>query len=202
VKQRAVVLALLLLTALAAAASLWKRLEEDGLHDPKSPAIGLLQQPAEALAPLPRDGAGNLVNWVQAIESGAIDPRTNLFAGTEVRVREDAILVARYGSLPSVVFPHRAHTLWLDCSNCHDRLFKAERGANRLSMSAILEGEQCGVCHGAVAFPLTECNRCHSLPHSQVRQFEQRQRELQAARERQASPPSPSPAPNPGPKTP
>jgi hypothetical protein len=31
-------------------------------------------------------------------------------------------------------------------------------------MLAILEGEQCGQCHGAVAFPLTECTRCHAIP--------------------------------------
>jgi c(7)-type cytochrome triheme protein len=154
--------------ALAAAPSLWQRLENDGLHDPKNPAIGLLQQPADALAPLPRDTAGNMVNWVQAIESGAIDPRSNLLPGTEVRVRDDSIIVAKYGSMPAVRFPHRAHTLWLDCANCHDKLFKPKAGANRFSMTAILNGEQCGVCHGAVSFPLTECNRCHSVPNASL----------------------------------
>jgi hypothetical protein len=29
-------------------------------------------------------------------------------------------------------------------------------------MLHILEGKQCGQCHGAVAFPLTECARCHN----------------------------------------
>jgi c(7)-type cytochrome triheme protein len=154
--------------ALAAAPSLWQRLENDGIHDPKSPAIAQLQQPGDALAVLPRDTAGNLVNWVQAIETGAINPRTSLLPGTEVRVRDDAIIIAKYGSLPAVRFPHRAHTLWLDCSNCHDKIFKAKAGANRFSMTAILNGEQCGVCHGAVSFPLTECNRCHSVPNSSL----------------------------------
>jgi hypothetical protein len=113
-----------------AAASLWKRLENDGIHDPKSPAIAVLQQPAEALEPLPRDSAGNLVNWVKAIESGAINPRTNLLPQTEVRLREDDIIVAKFGSMPAVKFPHRAHTLWLDCANCHEGLFKSKAGAN------------------------------------------------------------------------
>lgn len=152
-----------------AAPSLWAPLEKDGLHDPEGPGLAQLQQPAEALAPLPRDTAGNLVNWVKAIDSGAIDPRTHLFPQTELRLRDDDIIVARFGSMPAVKFPHRQHTLWLDCSNCHDRIFKAERGANRLSMTAILNGEQCGVCHGAVAFPLTECNRCHSVPNASLR---------------------------------
>jgi len=65
--MRALLLSLLLVTAAWAATSPWQRLEDDGVHDPKNPAIGLLQQPGEALAALPRDTAGNLVRWVQAI---------------------------------------------------------------------------------------------------------------------------------------
>lgn len=157
-----------------AAPTLWKPLASDGLHDPSSPAIGQLQEPAEALSPLPRDTAGNLVNWVRAIDSGAIQPRSSLLPGTEVRLRDDALIIAKYGSMPAVRFPHRQHTLWLDCANCHDRLFKPKAGANRFSMTAILNGEQCGTCHGAVAFPLTECNRCHSVSHAELRALERK----------------------------
>jgi c(7)-type cytochrome triheme protein len=162
--MRAACLLLALLTPLALAQ--WKPLDKDGVHDPKSPALPLLQQPAEALAPLPRDGAGNLVNWVRAIDSGAIAPRAAL--RTEVRLREDDIIVSKFGSMPAVKFPHRAHTLWLDCSNCHDKPFLPKTGANKLRMSRILDGEQCGVCHGAVAFPLTECNRCHNTSNASL----------------------------------
>jgi hypothetical protein len=31
-------------------------------------------------------------------------------------------------------------------------------------MVQILLGEKCGVCHGKVAFPVSECRRCHSKP--------------------------------------
>ncbi|MBL8305684.1 MAG: hypothetical protein JNM33_03240, partial [Rubrivivax sp.] len=159
--------ALGLLAAVAwASPSLWTRLEADGVHDPKNPGLAQLQQPGDALAPLPRDTAGNQVRWVAAIESGAINPRTNLFPETVVRTLDTEIIIAKYGSMPAVKFPHRPHTLWLDCANCHDHLFKAQAGANKFSMLAILNGEQCGLCHGAVAFPLTECNRCHSVPNS------------------------------------
>lgn len=161
--------ALVVVTAALAAPSLWMRLEADGVHDPQSPAIGVLQQPGEALAVLPRDTAGNQVNWVAAIDSGAINPRTHLLPQTEVRLRHDDLIIAKYGSMPAVKFPHRQHTLWLDCANCHEQLFKSKAGANRFSMTAILNGEQCGVCHGAVAFPLTECNRCHSVPNASLR---------------------------------
>jgi c(7)-type cytochrome triheme protein len=154
--------------AALAATTLWARLENDGVHDPRSPAIGLLQQPGDALEALPRDSAGNQVNWVAAIDRGAINPRTNLLPETQVRLRDDDIIVAKFGSMPAVKFPHRQHTLWLACENCHDGLFKAKVGGNKLSMSAILNGEQCGVCHGAVAFPLTECNRCHSVSNASL----------------------------------
>ena len=162
-------IALLGVAAAFAATSLWTRLEKDGVHDPRSPAIRLLQQPAEALAPLPRDTAGNQVNWVRAIDSGAINPRTSLLPETQVRLRDDDFIIAKFGSMPAVKFPHRQHTLWLDCSNCHEELFKSKAGANKFDMTAILNGEQCGVCHGAVAFPLTECNRCHSVPNASLR---------------------------------
>ncbi|MBL8343224.1 MAG: hypothetical protein JNL30_17290 [Rubrivivax sp.] len=165
---RVVLGAAALVAAAAATASLWARLQDDGVHDPRSPAMAQLQQPAEALAPLPRDTAGNQVNWVQALDSGAIAPRSTLLDSAPVRTRDDSFLISRFGSMPAVRFPHRQHTLWLDCANCHEALFKSQRGANRYSMSAILEGEQCGVCHGAVAFPLTECNRCHSVSNAQL----------------------------------
>jgi c(7)-type cytochrome triheme protein len=184
-------LAVLLLTvatlATAALSPLWLRLHKDGLHDPANPGLAQLQEPAEALEPLPRDTAGNLVNWVRAIDGGAIAPRTNLLPETVVRLREDELIIARYGSMPAVKFPHRQHTLWLDCSNCHEHLFKSRAGANRFSMLAILNGEQCGVCHGAVAFPLTECRRCHSVPNELLRR--------QAAASAAAAASNPSAAP-------
>lgn len=158
-----------MLVILAAAAGIspsaaqWQPLDKDGVHDPKSPGLRQLQQPSEALSQLPPDTAGNLVRWVQALEKGAINPRTNIRPETEVRLLDQDILLNLRGGMPIVRFPHRQHTLWLDCNNCHEHLFKSKLGANKLSMFQILQGEQCGLCHGAVAFPLTECKRCHSV---------------------------------------
>lgn len=142
----------------------WLPLAKDGLHDPKSPAIKQLQQPAAALSRLTPDSTGNLVRWVQSLDNGEIKPREKLRDSTEVRVLDQDILLSVKGGMPIVRFPHRQHTLWLDCSNCHDELFEKKTGATQISMLKILEGKQCGVCHGAVAFPLTECYRCHSIP--------------------------------------
>jgi c(7)-type cytochrome triheme protein len=147
-----------------AAVAQWTPLAKDEVHDPASPALGVLQEPGEALSRLPRDNAGNQVDWMRALNERAITPRATLKGDATVRLREDEILLNRNGGMPMVRFPHRSHTQWLDCANCHEHLFKSKTGANRLSMLAMLQGEQCGVCHGAVSFPLTECARCHNTP--------------------------------------
>ena len=66
----------------------WADLRNDGLHDPEGPAIGILQQPGEALGKMPADqpGIGNQIRWVWALEQGFISPRTNLFPDTEIEV--------------------------------------------------------------------------------------------------------------------
>jgi c(7)-type cytochrome triheme protein len=142
----------------------WAPLAKDGIHDPKSPALNLLQEPREALSRLPAEAAGNQVNWVEALEKGVINPRTHLLSETRPRILDSDVLLNLRGGTPIVRFPHRQHTAWLDCGSCHEGLFKSKAGANKLSMMQILQGEQCGVCHGAVAFPLTECQRCHNVP--------------------------------------
>ena len=139
-------------------------LAKDGVHDPASPAIRLLQEPSEALTGMPKDAVGNKVDWMRALEQGHIQPRASVLPGTEVRVLNLDVLLPRTGEMPMVLFPHRQHTEWLDCSNCHDQIFVPKAGGTRkMNMFAILQGEYCGQCHGAVAFPLTECRRCHSV---------------------------------------
>lgn len=148
----------------AVAAAKWVPLAKDGVHDPSSPAIGVLQEPSEALAILPPDTAGNQVRWVRALDEGHINPRTNILPETKVNLRLTDVLLKNTGEMPMVRFPHRQHTAWLDCSNCHDQLFERKAGATKINMFLILQGEKCGLCHGAVSFPLTECLRCHSVP--------------------------------------
>lgn len=142
----------------------WQTLANDGVHDPRSAALRQLQEPREALSALPADTAGNQVLWNDALRDGSINPRSSLRPEAEVRLLDSDIYMNRHGSVPIVRFPHREHTLWLDCSNCHEKLFKSKAGGNAISMLRILQGEQCGQCHGAVAFPLTECARCHNTP--------------------------------------
>jgi c(7)-type cytochrome triheme protein len=154
---------LLLSFAALAATGKWLSIAADGLHDPSGPGVGVLQEPQEALGSLPPDTAGNQVRWVHALDQQRIQPRSNIFPETRVNLRTTEVLLKNTSDRAMVRFPHRQHTAWLDCSNCHDQLFGKVAGGTRIGMLSILMGEKCGLCHGAVAFPLTECDRCHSV---------------------------------------
>ncbi|NMG77700.1 c(7)-type cytochrome triheme domain-containing protein, partial [Aromatoleum diolicum] len=157
----------------------WLPIAQDGLRDPASPAVKVLQAPGDALSSLAPDQVGNQVRWVKALKDGQITPRSSLRPGTKVQTYDKDALLNLNGGMPVVRFPHSAHTQWLDCSNCHDHIFKKERGATPISMFLILQGEQCGLCHGAVAFPLTECGRCHNTKREDA--IAELQREAAAA---------------------
>ena len=138
-------------------------LKDDEIHDPAVPGLGLLQQPKTAFAPLPKSIAGNNVNWVQALEKGDIKPRFDHLDASKKAMPMDLVIVMEVkGSMPNVAFPHKQHTDWLECANCHDAIFKPQKGGNPMSMAEIMLGQKCGVCHGSVAFPVTECRRCHT----------------------------------------
>lgn len=138
---------------------------KDGLHDPSNPGLRLLQEPSETKAGLPADTAGARVNWGKALEQGLINPRTGSLRDTKMKVRNDDVLMPNTGAELIVRFPHKQHTQWIDCKTCHDEMFQSKAGTTQLvNMFSILQGDSCGICHGAVAFPLTECNRCHSVP--------------------------------------
>lgn len=136
---------------------------EDGIHDPANDGTHALLAPLTAYAGLPKSMAGNRVNWVQAVEGKKINPRWDRNDPKAEPIVMDLNIVREVkGSMPDVVYPHKQHTEWLDCSNCHPAIFVPQKGANAISMASILLGEKCGVCHGKVAFPVSECRLCHS----------------------------------------
>lgn len=136
---------------------------EDGIHDPANDGTLALQTPQQGLAGFPASTFGNRVDWVQAVGKKTINPRYDRLDPTVAPVVMDLNIVREVkGSMPNVVYPHKQHTEWLDCSNCHPAIFIPQKGANQISMAAILLGQKCGVCHGKVAFPVSECRKCHS----------------------------------------
>jgi c(7)-type cytochrome triheme protein len=136
---------------------------EDGIHDPAADGTHELQPPLAAFGALPRSNAGNRVDWVKSLDERKITPRWDRDKPEVPATVMDLNIVREVkGSMPDVVYPHKQHTEWLDCSNCHPAIFIPQKGANQISMAAILLGEKCGVCHGKVAFPVSECRLCHS----------------------------------------
>ena len=111
---------------------------------------------------LPKTQLG-YVDWVKAITEGVIDPKESLDPDYRPMPPLDFdVLFEIQGDMPDVVYPHYPHTIWLDCRNCHPAIFKMQAGTNPVTMEKILRGEFCGRCHGKVAFPISDCERCHS----------------------------------------
>ena len=135
------------------------------VHDPRNPDLERLQRPEQAFAGLPRDKRGR-VDWMRALREGQIRPRADLAGSESMQLLQLDIVMKNTAQMPHVTFPHEAHTQWLACSNCHDKIFVPKAGANPVSMAKIFRGEYCGVCHDRVAFTtLFACERCHNVLH-------------------------------------
>ena len=140
-----------------------------GIGDPRKPVseaykIGMSERPAAlAGAGLPKDKFG-LVDWVAVVREGEIKPVGSLDPNVPDAppFDMDVIIAAKGDFVNDVLFPHDVHTYWLGCENCHPALFVMGKGKNKMSMMEIAEGKWCGECHGKVAFPLTDCGRCHT----------------------------------------
>jgi len=112
---------------------------------------------------MPMTMAGNGVNWSAGILSGSIKPQSYIKTKSQdMKFEKELLLEAEMSIIPPSIFPHKAHTVWLDCDNCHPDLFNIKKKGTHFSMAEILKGNYCGVCHLKVAFPMDECKRCHT----------------------------------------
>jgi c(7)-type cytochrome triheme protein len=143
----------------------------DGLlrfaEDTIRPPIESTLDPDSVVSLLPRDHAGN-IDWMAAIESGVIKPRSSLPGEPPKDAPEGFDFQFAFNfyfpgpnEMFDAYFPHEAHVKWLDCRQCHSRIFRY-RGTE-IQMADVLAGKYCGECHGKVAFPpTTGCERCHT----------------------------------------
>ncbi|HEY5897172.1 MAG TPA: c(7)-type cytochrome triheme domain-containing protein [Burkholderiales bacterium] len=144
---------------------------QDGIHDAMLDGTQALQGPRDAFNGWPTANAGNRVDWVKSLGQAKLAPRWERGDPNAAPMVFDLNIVREVkGSMPDVVYPHKQHTEWLDCSNCHPAIFLPQKGANQISMAAILLGKACGTCHGRVAFPVSECRLCHSKKKSAAEQ--------------------------------
>jgi c(7)-type cytochrome triheme protein len=140
-----------------------RALDEHPIHDESSPGYLRLQRIDEATSHMPRDALG-FPDWMNALRSGDITPRAGIAPGSVMNVLDLDVVMKNTKAMPYVRFPHRSHTLWLDCSNCHPAPFTPQSGANPVNMTEIFKGRYCGMCHDRVAFiTFFSCSRCHSV---------------------------------------
>ena len=76
------------------------------------------------------------------------------------KVREITFKVKETGP---VSFSHTSHLKTMQCSSCHNKIFKA--GPNkRVGIAQMEQGKSCGACHnGKKSFALSECSKCHPV---------------------------------------
>ena len=120
-------------------------------------------------AKLPKQRFGNGIDWEKAEADGLIR-LVDQIEGVSIKRQslaapKDFALEATVPGMPDIIFSHTKHTVWNGCELCHPEIFVGvKRGFTNYSMYSIFEGKYCGVCHMNVAFPLMDCQRCHTKP--------------------------------------
>ena len=124
---------------------------------------------AAFIARFPKERFGNTVDWEKAEELGLIKPIDQI-EGVSIQrapldVQKDFAISAKVETMPEIIFSHRKHTVWNGCELCHPEIFPSlKKGSAKYTMMEIFDGKYCGACHMTVAFPTTDCQRCHSKP--------------------------------------
>jgi len=117
---------------------------------------------------LPRERFGNRIDWQSAEEQKLIVLK-DFIEGVSIhrpklKDPEEIEVTAKATGMPNIVFSHEKHAVWNGCEVCHPELFGVKKGDTPYSMKEIFQGKFCGVCHGFVAFPNNDCQRCHTKP--------------------------------------
>lgn len=141
-----------------------KAIDTVNFLDENNPDRDRLQRIEEATRHLPYDANG-FPDWMKALNKGLIKPRAGLREKDRMEVLDLDIIMRNTKEMPFVKFPHRSHTEWLACANCHPDPFPTKAGTSEIRMVNIFRGQFCGKCHDRVAFvTFFSCDRCHSQP--------------------------------------
>ena len=113
---------------------------------------------------LPLDRFG-LIDWLQMKRDNAFTPIASLDKNYNEKTRDNQILfISKSNFVNNVLFNHRVHSDWIDCSTCHPAIFSDKLGENDMKMRDMSKGRYCGHCHGKVSFKFADCKRCHNQP--------------------------------------
>jgi c(7)-type cytochrome triheme protein len=115
----------------------------------------------------PKERFGNGIDWEKAASDGLIKP-VDFIEGVSIKrnpmiVQKDFSLNAKVEGMQDIIYSHAKHTVWSGCEGCHPEIFVGvKKGLTKYSMEEIYQGRYCGACHLKVAFPLLDCQRCHT----------------------------------------
>jgi c(7)-type cytochrome triheme protein len=113
---------------------------------------------AKFTAKLPKAKFGNGVNWEKAAADGIIKPIDQVEG---ISMKRPARKMVK--GVNDIIFSHKKHARWNGCEVCHPEIFAGgKRGKMVYTMDDIKNQKFCGVCHTTVAFPLKQCDRCHT----------------------------------------
>jgi len=115
----------------------------------------------------PKERFGNGIDWEKAERDKLIQPSNYLegvsFKRQPLTAQKDFALNPKLEGMPDIIFSHKKHTVWNGCELCHPEIFVGvKKGATRYTMIDLFDGKYCGACHITVAFPMLDCQRCHS----------------------------------------
>lgn len=117
----------------------------------------------------PKRAFGNIIDWEKAEAQKLVAP-VDFLEGISIRraplkSQEDFSITSRSSWMTDIIFSHKKHAVWNGCEVCHPEIFSSvKRGTVKYTMLQISDGQYCGLCHGRVAFPLFDCERCHVTP--------------------------------------
>ena len=149
--------------------------EAERLHNPDLIDHARIKQIAEKIGAqwrpenlqngrLPVDRFG-LIDWLKMKRDNVFTPVVSLDPNFKERTRDNKILfVSKSDFVDNVLFNHKVHSDWIDCSTCHPAFFADKLGGNDIRMREMSQGRFCGHCHGRVSFKFADCKRCHSQP--------------------------------------
>ena len=109
---------------------------------------------------IPVDRFG-FIDWLELKESNVFNPIHSLNKDFNNEVRDNKILFKSKSKLKNVLFDHKVHSTWINCSSCHPEVFR-ESLENNVKMKRMSKGKFCGYCHGKVSFTFADCKRCHN----------------------------------------
>jgi len=118
---------------------------------------------------LPKERFGNGISWQEAEVTGKIKPLDYVeglsFKRRALEIPKDIDIDAKVEGMNEIIFSHKKHAVWNGCEGCHPEIFSGiKQGLTKFTMMENFEGKFCGQCHLNVAFPMIDCQRCHTKP--------------------------------------